>query len=86
MAQGSATVAPSPTPVVSPAPERVQATPVVAAKPKRVCKAIEVTGSRLGKSRVCRTQEEWDEIARKSREDAEANVRRSLDGSFRSGN
>ena len=28
-------------------------------KPKKICKSIAVTGSRLGK-RECKTQEEWD--------------------------
>jgi hypothetical protein len=89
-AQESATASPTPAPAVSPAPEQVQTTPVAAAKPKpkplRVCKAIEVTGSRLGKSRVCRTQDEWDAIARKNREATETQVRRALDGQSSSGN
>ncbi len=30
------------------------------AKPKKICKDVEMTGSRLGK-RECKTQEQWDQ-------------------------
>ncbi|WP_077146888.1 hypothetical protein [Sphingopyxis sp. KK2] len=32
-------------------------------KPKKICKTTKMTGSNLGK-RVCKTQEQWDNIAR----------------------
>jgi hypothetical protein len=32
-------------------------------KPKKICKATRMTGSSIGR-RVCKTQEQWDNIAR----------------------
>ena len=34
---------------------------------KKICKVEGRVGSRLGANRTCRTQAEWDEIARESR-------------------
>jgi hypothetical protein len=36
---------------------------IVSKKDRKVCKTQEEKGSRLGGTRVCRTQAEWDEIA-----------------------
>jgi hypothetical protein len=54
--------------------------PQAKAKPVRICKGAELTGSRLSKGRVCKTREEWDRIARKSKDGTEELVRRALDG------
>jgi hypothetical protein len=37
-----------------------------AAKEKLTCRKVAVTGSRIGKKRVCATAEEWDRIDRKN--------------------
>lgn len=39
------------------------AQPAKPEKPKKICKTTKMTGSNLGK-RVCKTQEQWDGIAR----------------------
>jgi hypothetical protein len=38
---------------------------VTADAPQKVCRAQVRTGTRMGTSRVCRTQEEWDAAARR---------------------
>lgn len=38
---------------------------------RKICEKIEVTGSRLGSSRVCQTQQQWQDQRRSQREDAE---------------
>ena len=49
-------------------PEQVAATNDLAKDPKkRSCRTIRVTGSRVS-DRVCRTNAEWDNIERQSRE------------------
>ena len=47
------------------------------AKDKRVCKATEETGSRLGRKTICRTQAEWDEISFRQRMELERKSRLS---------
>src|ERR1700722_5687091 len=37
-----------------------------------ICKTVEVTGSRLGSKRTCRTRATWDDMARASREATES--------------
>jgi hypothetical protein len=48
-------------------------TPVAAKpeKPKKICRADGTTGSRL-KSRICKTQEEWDAMNRSMKDDVRA--------------
>ncbi|MBO9714838.1 hypothetical protein [Sphingomonas sp.] len=41
--------APAPTPAAAPA-----------AKPRKICRTDAAIGSRLGRARVCKTQEDWD--------------------------
>jgi hypothetical protein len=38
---------------------------------KVVCRTVEETGSRLSKTRICRTQTQWAELRRQTREDLE---------------
>ena len=52
-ADAPATSATTATPTVTPAP----------ATPKKICKTMAVTGSRLGGGKVCHTAAEWDRIA-----------------------
>ena len=44
-------------------------------KDKRVCKATEETGSRLGRKSICRTQAEWDDISFRQRMEVERKSR-----------
>ena len=78
------TAGPSPAAQGSPPAETQASVPAPtarnAAKPLRICKAAELTGSRVAKGRVCKTREQWDTIARKSREGTEEFVRQALDG------
>ncbi|MBL8628728.1 MAG: hypothetical protein JNM81_03805 [Rhodospirillaceae bacterium] len=37
---------------------------------KKICKVSGVTGSRLNKTRTCRTAKEWDDIERVNKENA----------------
>lgn len=39
------------------------------AKVKKVCKSNAKTGSRLGVTRTCKTQAQWDAIARQAQDD-----------------
>lgn len=43
---------------------------------KRVCKTIKETGSRLGGTRECKTQAEWDRIAAETQAKATSNMGR----------
>jgi hypothetical protein len=43
---------------------------------KKICKTIEETGSRLGGTRECRTQAEWDRIAAETQQKARNNMGR----------
>ena len=43
---------------------------------KRVCKTIKETGSRLGGTRECKTQAEWDRIAAETQAKARSNMGR----------
>ncbi|MET4897188.1 hypothetical protein RN629_08455 [Sphingomonadaceae bacterium jetA1] len=43
---------------------------------KKICKAENTTGTRLGSKRVCRTQAEWDQIAANARNEFENGVGR----------
>ena len=38
---------------------------------RRICKTIKVTGTRLGKAKVCRSAMEWSEQTAQSRQDLE---------------
>lgn len=38
---------------------------------RRVCKAVKITGTRLGKGKVCRTAAEWAEQTTQTRQDLE---------------
>jgi hypothetical protein len=49
----------SATPADRPAADAPVVTEAKPVKPKKVCKSIAVTGSRLGK-RECKTQEQWE--------------------------
>ncbi len=40
---------------------------------RTVCKAITATGSRLGKTRVCKTKAEWDAQTRAAQEETQRN-------------
>ncbi|QNO27557.1 hypothetical protein EEB18_000725 [Sphingopyxis sp. OPL5] len=46
-----------------PADGATTAQPAKPEKPKKICKATKMTGSSIGR-RVCKTQEQWDNIAR----------------------
>ncbi len=35
---------------------------------KRICRSTKITGSRLGQTRVCHTQREWDEASAVARQ------------------
>lgn len=52
--------------------------PAKAAKPKLVCRTELPTGSRLGGTRICKTQAEWDDIARNSRDTLDNSIRRGM--------
>jgi len=43
---------------------------------KKVCKTIKETGSRLGGTRECRTQAEWNRIAAETQQKAQSNMGR----------
>lgn len=46
---------------------------------RKICRAFEQTGTRLGRTRICKTAEEWrveDEITRKQLEDEQRQVTR----------
>jgi len=43
---------------------------------KKVCKTIRETGSRLGGTRECRTQAEWNRIAAETQQKAQSNMGR----------
>ena len=43
---------------------------------KKVCKTIKETGSRLGGTRECKTQAEWDRIAAETQAKATSNMGR----------
>ncbi len=43
---------------------------------KKVCKTIKETGSRLGGTRECKTQTEWDRIAAETQLKAQSNTGR----------
>ncbi|WP_152569438.1 MULTISPECIES: hypothetical protein [Sphingomonas] len=59
---------PAATPAATPAPA-----PARAAPPKKICRTYEVTGSRMGKDRICKTEAEWqDEDLVRSHEVEEA--------------
>ena len=45
-------------------------------KEKKICRAVEATGSRLGGPRVCHTSTEWAEIDNKDSETTGIKVRR----------
>ena len=44
---------------------------------KKICKSIEITGSRLNKKRVCMTALQWDEERRATRDSIEGAQRNS---------
>ncbi|MCP5178772.1 MAG: hypothetical protein H6993_16195 [Pseudomonadales bacterium] len=54
-------------PAVAWADDEKSATPTEVRKEQRVCKRIAVTGSRV-KERVCRSQRDWDRLAKESQE------------------
>jgi len=45
---------------------------------KKVCRTYVPTGSRLGGERICKTQEEWNQISRESREVTDDQVRHGM--------
>jgi len=47
------------------------ATPAVTANQKMICKSIKITGTRLGKERICRTKAAWDLESREHSKDAQ---------------
>ena len=57
-----------PAPAATATPVSTSATPK---KDRQVCKTIEEKGSRLGGKRVCRSQEEWNELAAQQRQEME---------------
>jgi hypothetical protein len=66
---------PSPTPAPSPSPS-----PVAETKPKKICKPIvQSTGSRMGATRACKTEEQWKAISQ-----AEVDLSRAPNRSVRS--
>lgn len=69
-----------PAPAAAPQPTASEQ-PLQAAKPpkpKLVCRTNQVTGSRLGAERICKTQEEWNTITRDSRDRVDSQLRRGL--------
>jgi cytochrome c5 len=71
-----APAAPEPAAVAQPAQAEPAASPVETAKVDRtVCKSVAPTGTRIAK-KVCRTQSEWEEMARAGREAADTVKRR----------
>ena len=71
----AAVAASAPQPTPGQAVAQAAATP---AKPKLVCRSELPTGSRLGGVRICKTQAEWDDIARRSRDTLDDSVRRGM--------
>jgi hypothetical protein len=67
----------APAPAVAP-PSAPPAKAAKPAKPKLVCHVNEVTGSRLGAERVCKTAEEWERIRRDSRDRMDDQLRHGL--------
>jgi hypothetical protein len=64
-AAASAEAAPSP--ASAPAPDKVAAAETTDDNPV-VCKRVAVTGSRVKKEQVCRTQREWDAYSQRAKE------------------
>ncbi|MES2904722.1 MAG: hypothetical protein V4696_11095 [Pseudomonadota bacterium] len=62
--------------VASPAPAPSVAKPEKVVVDKRVCRTIGETGSRLGGTRECKMQSEWDRIAAENRQKAQGNMGR----------
>jgi hypothetical protein len=58
-----------------PAPQPATAPAARPVKDKKVCKAEEETGSRLGRKTICRTQAEWDELSYRQRQEIERKSR-----------
>ena len=58
-----------PDPAATPAPATQSAKPPKAPKPPKICREIESTGSRMP-SKICKTQEEWDNQSTNLRGDA----------------
>lgn len=74
--QPSAAAAPSaPAPAAQPAPAAETPAPETAKVDRTVCKSVAPTGSRIAR-KTCRTQSQWDEMARAGREAAEMVKRR----------
>jgi hypothetical protein len=49
--------------------QSTQATQVAAKSEKKICRVEQMTGSLINRQRICMTQEGWDRLAEKSRQE-----------------
>ncbi len=77
----ASTPAPTPAPQTAvPAPQQqATAQPTTAQPPRRTCRMVRVTGSRLGGQRVCRTEDERADSAERN-QDAAREMQRDSGG------